>query len=151
MLLRVLWRRYAGIGFLTGMVVGNLIAWMSRMPSTVIVSAALVSWVGSYAGALVAQTLISGLYGAAGVCGMLLYQIDRWSLAHATIMHYLIVAALYIPMALILGWVERPVDLLIGEGFQAIAFFLIWLIMRLRYKAQVNRLNCLLEKNVEKQ
>ena len=57
---------------------------------------------------------------------MTLYEVDEWSLAKATIVHYLIVAVLYIPMALFLGWAESPADILIVEGFQLIAFFLIF-------------------------
>jgi len=133
--------RYAGIGFLIGMILGNLIAWMTGS----IVSSALVERIGSRTGAILIQTLVSGLYGAATVSGMLLYEVEDWSLAKATIVHYLIVAVLYVPMALFLGWARNMTDILIVEGFQMIAFFLIWLIMCQRYKAEVKKLNELIK------
>jgi len=129
--------RHAGIGFLIGMVLGNLIAWMTGA----IVSPALVDRIGSRTGAILIQTIVSGLYGAATVSGMLLYEVEDWSLAKATIVHYLIVAGLYIPMALFLGWAANAADILIVEGFQLIAFFLIWLMMCQRYKVEVKKLN----------
>ncbi len=132
---------FAGTGFLLGMILGNLIAWMTGS----IVSPALVDRVGSRAGAILLQTMVSGLYGAAAVSGMLLYEVDQWSLAKATIVHYLIVAVLYVPMALFLGWAESAADILIVEGFQLIAFFLIWLIMCRRYRVEVRKLNELMK------
>ncbi len=142
--------RFAGIGFLIGMVMGNLIAWLFRSPGADFVSPALAGRMGGVNGAIAVQTLVSGLYGGITVCGMLLYEIDQWPLAQATAVHYLIVAALYAAMALFLGWAERPEDLLPVEGIMLAAYCLIWLIMCLRYKAQVRKLNELLKKNSEK-
>ena len=133
--------RYAGIGFLIGMILGNLIAWMTG-PT---VSPALADLIGSRTGAILIQTLVSGLYGVATVSGMLLYDVEDWSLAKATIVHYLIVAGLYVPMALFLGWAANTADILIVEGCQLIAFFLIWLIMYLKYRAEVKKLNELMK------
>ncbi len=119
------------------MVLGNLIAWMTGA----IVSPVLVDRIGSRTGAILIQTIVSGLYGAATVSGMLLYEVEDWSLAKATIVHYIIVAGLYIPMTLFLGWAANAADILIVEGFQLIAFFLIWLMMCQRYKVEVKKLN----------
>ena len=120
--------RHAGVGFLIGMIIGFLIG------------------TGRQTGSVVVQMLISGLYGSAAVSGMVLYDVDEWSLAKSTIVHYLIIAVLYVPMALFLGWTESAADILIVECFQLIAFFLIWIIMYLRFKAEVRELNELLKK-----
>ena len=150
MRLRVRIFRYAGTGFLLGMVMGNLIAWLARAPGPVFVSTALTARMGSLTGAIIVQTLVSGLYGGIAVCGMLFYEIDHWPLAKATAVHYLIVAMLYAAMALFLGWAERPEELVPVEGVMLVAYFLIWFIMCLRYKAQVRKLNELLKENNEK-
>ena len=151
MYLRARLLRYAGFGFLLGMVMGNLIAFLTRTPDGGMVSRVLAERTGSQAGTIAVQTLLSGLYGAAAVSGMLLYEIDDWSLAKATVIHCLIVAGLYILLSLILGWAEPWTDLLIVEGFQLIAFILIWLIMNLRYRKKVSQLNMLLHQHKEEQ
>lgn len=133
--------KHAGLGLLLGMIVGSVIAWLSGGFSEVIINPILIDRMGSKTAAIVLQTLVSGVYGAAAVSGMLLYDVDEWSLAKATIVHYLIVAVPYVPMALFLGWAESAADILIVEGFQLIAFFLIWSVMVLRYKAKVKKLN----------
>ena len=75
---------------------------------------------------------------------------DRWSLAQATFTHYLIIAVLYVPISLIMGWAGNVTDILIVEAFQLVGFFLIWLIMYLRYRAEVKELNEMMkEKRLE--
>lgn len=148
MSLRVSFLKHAGVGFLLGVVLGNLIAWMSGG----IVSPAFAARTGSQTGAIIIQTLAAGLYGAAGVGGMILfYKIERWPLVKATVVHYLIVAVLYVPAALLLGWAESAADLLIVEGIQLAAFLLIWGVMVLRYRAEVKKLNNLVKKRASVQ
>lgn len=136
--------KYALIGFLLGMVLGNLAAWL---PSTPPVSPALAARAGSTARAILIQTLVSGLYGAITLCGVLFYEIDRWPLAKATCAHFLLVAGLYAVIAWFLGWAEELKDILLIEGVMFAAYFLIWLIMWFRYKTQVRKLNELLIKS----
>ena len=146
MCLRVKIIKFALTGFLLGMVMGNLIAWLVRAPGTVFVSPALVARTGSTARAILVQTLVSGLYGAFVLCGVLVYEIDHWPLVKATAVHYLIVAAPYAAAALFLGWADGMEDLLPVEGLMFASYFLIWLVMWLRCKAQVRKLNELLKK-----
>lgn len=150
MRLRASFFRFAGVGFLIGMVMGNLIAWLFRSPGMPFVSPALAERMGGINGAVAVQTLVSGLYGGIAAGGMLLYEIDQWPLTKATAVHYLIVAGLYAVMALFLGWAEKPADILPVEGIMLAAYFLIWLIMCFRYKAQIRKLNELLKENNER-
>ena len=94
-----------------------------------------------------AQYLLSGLYGAACMGGTVLYEIESWPLMKSTVIHWLITALLYAPIALVLGWVNSLSALLLMEGIMLAAFLLIWLFMHLRCKAQVRKLNELLKKN----
>ena len=59
----------------------------------------------------------------------------------ATFLHYLISILCFPPLALFLGWVSKPAEILVMSGAQTLCFFLIWLIMYLRYRAEVKELN----------
>ena len=136
------WKR-AGIGFLIGLAAGNLIAWFT---GGVIVSPLLVERMGTERAAIALQTLCSGLYGVITMTGTLLYDVERMPLALATGLHCLLVIVPYMPLALLLGWESEITDILIVWCFQLTAFFIIWLIMYLRYKAEVRELNELQKK-----
>ena len=139
------WKR-AGIGFLMGMVIGNMIAWLTSAGGGAFYSAEFASRLGGMVPAAILQTLLSGLLGAGSMGSTVVYEIERWPLALSTAAHYLIIEAFYVPVALLLEWVDSLPALLISMGIQLIIFFIIWLIMYLRYKAQVRELNELLKK-----
>ena len=132
------------IGFLAGMVMGNAIAWLSDGE---LVNARIAGWCGSDIGAIVIQTLLSGLLGAIAMGGVVIHDIERWSLPRCAVVHYLLIEIPYIVIATVLGWYDSPTELLIILGIQLVAFGFIWLIMYLRWKAQVRELNELLAKN----
>ena len=134
----------AGIGFLLGMITGNLIAWFT---AGTLVNARLAAWTGSDAAAVSLQTLISGLFGSIAMGGTVVYEIERWSLTACSVTHYLMIEISYVVIALLLGWVESPKGLLIMLAIQLMVYVIIWLIMYWRYQAQVRELNELLKKN----
>ena len=140
----------AGIGFLLGIVVGNLITWIPGITSGKMISPDLIVSIGSGAGAMAVQTLVMGLYGALAMGGMTLYEIERWPLAMSTAVHYLIIAVSFVVMDLLLRWNSSPAEILVVEAILLAVFSLIWLIMFLRYRSQVRRLNAELRKQ-EKQ
>lgn len=132
--------KLAGIGFLVGIVAGNVIAGFTGKPGS-LVSPILIDRMGGETPAVLMQVFFSGLYGAATMSGVVLYDVERFPLALSTALHCLICVVPYIPLALLLGWAEKPSDILITACLQVIAFFLIWLIMYLRCKAEVRKLN----------
>jgi hypothetical protein len=129
----------AGFGFLLGMAVGNLIAVLTGHPN--IVSPALLERAGSLSNALLWQTLLSGLIGAAGMGGISLYELEDWPLLRTTLVHYAIYIVTFIFCALALGWCERPVEFLVMAVIMLAIHFTIFLIMCARYRAQVKELN----------
>lgn len=133
----------AGIGFLAGMIIGNLIAWFAGGSP---VNHQLAEWLGSNAAAVIVQTLLSGILGAIAFGGMLVHEIERWPIALSCVVHYLLIEVTYVPTALLLKWIEGPTELLITVGIQTVVYFIIWVIMYLRYKAEVRKLNELLKK-----
>ncbi len=132
------------IGFLAGMIMGNLIAWLSDGE---LVNAKIAEWCGSDIGAVVIQTLLSGLLGAIAMGSVVIHEIERWSLLRCAVVHYLVIEISYVAIATVLGWYDSSTELLIILGIQLVAFVIIWLIMYLRWKAQVRELNELLAKN----
>ena len=131
--------RRGAIGFLIGILMSLAISWLSQDGK--LVSDTLVERVGSEAGALVLDLTLSGVFGAVCMAGTVFYEIEHWSLAKATFLHYLIIILCFPPLALFLGWVSKPAEILIMSGAQTFCFFLIWLIMYLRYRAEVKELN----------
>ena len=141
----------AGIGFLLGIVIGDLIALLTGNSDTegiTFASQKLLDMAGGNGTvAMLLQSLFSGLYGAACFAGMSFYEIERMPLAVATALHCALIVLLFIPIALLLGWVSNIQTLLMISGIQLVCFFMIWLIMYAVFKKQVKELNELQEKN----
>ena len=142
----------AGIGFVIGMFVGNLIAVLTGTSATGGVTFASKQLLNMARDnpivAMILQSLFSGLYGAICFAGMTFYEAERLPLAAATALHAALIILTFIPIALLLGWVSSIIEILIIAGMQLIAFFIIWLIMYLIYKKQVKKLNDLNNKNL---
>lgn len=129
-----------GIGFLLGMLMGNIIEWITYSTLDNIELAEILS---RWTQVVAFQTLIYGLYGAAAMGGTMLYEIESWPLALSSIAHYLIIAVLFVPMALLLKWTSDLSELLIMEGMEFVGYFLIWLIIYLNYRKKIRELNTL--------
>ena len=144
----------AGIGFLLGIVIGDLIALLTGNSDTegiTFASQKLLDMAGGNGTvAMLLQSLFSGLYGAACFAGMSFYEIERMPLAVATALHCALIVLLFIPIALLLGWVSDIGTLLIISGIQLVCFFIIWVILYAGFKKQVKELNELQEKNENK-
>lgn len=130
------------LGFLLGAAIGNLIAWFFGS----YVSSVLVARMGSVPAAILVQSLVSGLYGSFALAGTLFYDIEQWSLTRSSVMHFLVIAVLYVPAAMFLGWADSATEILIVEGILLVAYFIIWLVIYLRYKKEVRSLNEMLNK-----
>ena len=138
----------AVIGFFAGALMGNLIAWLT---GGTLVNARLLAWTGSEALAVLVQTLLSGFMGAVAMGGVLLHEIERWPMALSAAVHWLLIEAVYVPVALGLGWVENGTELLIMMIVQLVVYLIIWVIMFLRWRAQVKQLNRLLKESGEQE
>ena len=135
----------AGIGFLIGMIVGNVIAFLTGNSGTggvTFASPQLLDMAGgSGTTAMLLQSIFSGIYGAVCFAGMSFYEIERMPLAAATALHCALIVMLFIPIALLLGWVSDIGTLLMISGMQLVGFFIIWLILYFGYKKQIRELN----------
>lgn len=137
--------KFAGIGFLIGIVVGNAIAILTGTSNTGGVSFASMKLLemagGNTVVAILLQSLFSGLYGAVCFAGVCFYDIERMPLALATAAHCAVIILVYIPVALLLGWVGSILEIVVIAGIQLVAFFIIWLILYFTYRKQVRELN----------
>ncbi len=137
------WRRLL-IGAFAGAILCNLIALLivSLSGGSSFYSQNLARRLGSPAAAVILQTLLSMLIGMTGMGGMSLYDETDLPLAAATAIHFGVIEAVDIPVALLLDWL-RPTFADIGIMSAALlaAFFLIWLIMFFIGKRQAKKLN----------
>ena len=143
----------AGIGFLLGMVIGNLIPLLGGTwdeNGFIPASALLIERVGSITLAVIIQNVASGVFGALCFAGMTFYDIEKWPLALATVSHCGVILITFLPIALLLGWVYSLTEILIMVGIQITVYFLIWLIIYMNYRKQVRELNEINSKNQNK-
>ena len=141
MLGRILKR--AGLGFLLGMAMGNLIAYFTGSGSGMPVAPEFVDAVGSEAAAFLIQTVLSGLIGAAGFGGMLFYEIESWSMLRTMLTHFALISAVFLAVSRILCWMTEVSEMLIMEGIMLAAYLAVWMIICAVYRAQVKDLNAL--------
>ena len=145
--------KLALIGFVLGMLIGNLISYLSADKSAeplVIVSQVLIRRTGSVEAAMIVNTLLSGILGAVCMAGVIFHdpEVYDWGLTKAAVLHFLLILAVNIPIALYCGWLKPGFpDLLIWVSFMALSYFIVWLIMFLRYRKETEELNRLLNKN----
>ena len=138
--------RLAATGYVLGMAVGNMIAALTGHLN--IVSPELLQKAGSLSAALLWQTLLSGLIGAAGFGGTLLYKLDRWPLAACDAVHLALVLAVFLPVGKFLGWFPSAAGALLMAIIMSAVHFLIFLIMCAHYRTQVRELNELNERRM---
>ena len=145
--------KLALIGFFLGMLIGNLISFLSCDMSArplVIASPELVEKTGSAAAAMIVNTLLSGFLGMAAWAGVIFHDPEEfdWGMTKAAIYHFLLIMVFNIPIALYCGWCPPdPRSLLIWVAIMAAAYFIVWLIMYLIHKKETAELNELVKKN----
>lgn len=132
--------KLAGIGFLVGMAVCNIITILGC--ETVPVSQELVERMGSIRTALLVQALLSGIYGALCMGTTVLYDsAEKLPLAAVSLIHCGICIGPYVPLSIFLGWYHDTVTTVITTAIQLTGYFIVWLIMYLIYKKQTKELN----------
>ena len=141
--------KFAGVGFLLGAAIGNLIAVLTGHSS--IVSEMLVDWTGSMTAALVVQTVLSGLIGAAGMGGVSLYDAERLPLLAAAVLHFILYFSVFSAACLVLGWFSDLTEFLVMAAIMAGIHILIFLIMCAVYRKEVRKLNKMQENRLQKQ
>lgn len=89
----------------------------------------LVRAMGNEINAVILQTVLCGLLGAAFGAGSVIWRMENWSLIKQTGIYFLIAAAAMLPMAYFLYWMEHSVRGFFSyTGIFVGLFVLIWLI-----------------------
>ena len=138
----------AGIGVLAGMVMGVLVVVVKGFFSggSLVLPPSLLAATGSEAGALLAQMLLSGVYGAIPMAGTVLYELDSWGMLKQAVVHFATYTAGFLLIGFCAGWFEPSLTITgIVVGVFAVCHTVIWLIMYARYKAEVEQLGALLQ------
>ena len=141
--------KYAVYGFFIGMAVGILIVVIQSLLSggAIVFSGCLLELGGSQAGALALEAFFSGLHGAICMAGVVLYDLESWSMTRVVITHYLIIMASFLSIGGFLGWISlTPASIAISALLMAAGYFIVWIIMYIRYSSEVNVLNEILNK-----
>lgn len=141
------------IGFAMGAVMTLLVPMLLNQSAAVGIACSerLIARAGSLAAARLLTILVMGLFGTLCFCGTLFYEIESWPLAAATAAHYAIISLGYLLPNWLLCW-DMPPRLLLGvEACMSVGFLLIWLIMFLRCKSEVRKINALLDEKKTEQ
>lgn len=137
-------------GFCLGAVIGNLIA-MASDPGRPFMTELFVTRMGNYTAAFIVHTLLSALIGAAAMAGMSLYDETDLPLLFATIVHFVLIEVVFLPVALFLGWIA-PVwnQIAMMGGVIAATSLLIWVFMFFYHKRKVSELNGMRQKKKQR-
>ena len=91
------------------------------------------------------QFIGSGLYGAICFSGTIVYDIDGWSLLKATLTHFAVTFSSFLIINQILKWYPNEILFLVLL-MMVMGYALIWSIMYIKGKKQVEALNQKLER-----
>ena len=128
---QMLWKKGTLMGF-TGFILGSLIGICFGLA-------------GGEAGGLRAtlpDIVLGGLYGAVAMSSAVVYDIEKWSIARATAVHFLLVVGLYCLLAFSMGWfmIEEPVFWIVIAAM-VVGYILIWLFLYLAYRRKIQQMN----------
>ena len=91
--------------------------------------------------------LLSGIPGCVAMGSTVVYDIEKWSVARATVTHFLITFLCFYLLAFALGWFRFGDSLFWTITAAMVAgYIIIWLIQYLIYKRQIRKMNDNLQK-----
>ena len=139
------------IGFVLGITVGNLIAFLTSFfdDSVRLVAKELSDSLG-LGWAIVVQSILSGIFGLVCFGGISFYEIESWGLLASTVAHFVSMLVSALITAFTLRWIPfKWYGFLIIFGYILICFFIVWFIMYFRWKKNIKEMNEDLQKYKE--
>ena len=99
------------------------------------------------AGGMTLYLVSSGLLGAVNMGATVVYSMESWGLLRVTLTHFCICMASVCGVGIWIGWLS-PGDpwTWIILGVCVVVYFIIWIIMYLRYKREIRKINEALER-----
>ncbi len=108
----------------------------------------LVEEMGSEIYAVVLQAGLCGLLGAAFAAMSVIWELESWSIAKQTGVHFGLASLVMMPIAYFTHWMERSVKgFLVYFGIFAVLFLVVWVVMYIVERVKIGRLNEKLTKN----
>lgn len=102
----------------------------------------LIQDMGSELAAVVLQTGVSVLYGAAWGGASLIWEREDWSLTRQTLTHLVICSLATFPVAYLMRWMDRNVMGILGYfGIFLMIYGVVWMFLYLGTKRRVEKLN----------
>lgn len=134
--MRDFWKKtafLAAIGFVLGVVVGLVFMAIGGIREYLLQNGS---------GRLALYLVLSGAIGAINIGFTTIYDLESWSLARATLTHFCIAMSVLCAVGFWLGWLSlhSPYTWWMLMGC-VILYFIIWLVMYLKYKSQVRKIN----------
>ena len=88
----------------------------------------------------IVQVIGSGIYGAIPMGGTICYEIEKWSLLKATLIHYCMTMAAFLITNALLGWFSRSIIIYVLLAMTT-GFFMIWFAEYFGWKKTIKRMN----------
>ena len=125
----------SSIGFGLGVLIGVVICEITSTEYAadgwlLLCTPAYLDHIGNEVVAFVIQCVLCGLYGALGMGGAVVYDIENWSILRATLTHSCAVVCAFYAMAFYLRWIEVTdiAGIAILALFFVIPYVIIWLV-----------------------
>lgn len=88
------------------------------------------------------QFALSCLMGFAFAISSAYFEIESWSIAKQTLLHFITISIVYFPTAIYLGWVEfKLLQIIVFVGIFFLIYVTIWLTQYVILKKKINILN----------
>lgn len=134
------------LGFPIGIAIGYLITifislvWANGYYSPCVPE--LISAMGNEINAVILQTLLCGLLGIGFAAGSVIWEIENWSIIKQTVIYFIIVSVIMLPVAYFARWMEHSI---VGAfsyfGIFVLIFAFIWIIQFVVGKHNVRKMN----------
>lgn len=103
-----------------------------------------------HTGAVVAQTVLGALFGMVALGGTCLFNIEKWSLLRASVVHCTLILVTYVIVGLLLHWFSfHIIPMLIMTCIVVFIYALIWFVMYVIWKRDIRQMNQLVEEYIK--
>lgn len=132
------------LGFMVGVVMTSVITTLVISDGNIhFVTPGFMKFIGNPLAAFIIHSLVCGILGTIMLGSAYIYEIDRWTLLKATIIHFIVIVISFYLTVFFLRWfaptnIKAIITSLI---IFIVTYTIIWLIMYLSYKSQIKEIN----------
>lgn len=88
------------------------------------------------------QYILSCIIGFTFAAASCIFEVDKWSMAMQTFLHFLIISIVFLPVSMMAGWMGTTLlDISIYLGIFIVMYIGIWGILYLQWKRKIQQLN----------